>query len=325
MVNPTIEVIELRTSYGYVSLTNLGASIISINVPDRNGVIENVVLSYSNVQDYLTDEYYLGATVGRVAGRIANAQFNIGTKTYQLAKNDNVINHLHGGVIGINKKLFQIENFKQENDISSVDFSYLSKDKEEGYPGNLEIKVRYIFDKNKLTIIYQTTADKLTPVNLTNHTYFNLTGKPNQAQTQELMINADHVLCTDVNYIPTGKTADVKRTPYDFTKPKSIFNDKNRLISKGYNEYFILNAAESCAVELCDKMSGRMMQMRTSYPGVLFYSGDYLDGIFNADDGICLEAQHYPDAVNHSSFPSIFSLPDKVYSNFISYEFSVNS
>ncbi len=319
----TLKTIKLKTIYGEVTIANRGASIISMKVPDRKGELGNVILSYADINDYVNDPFYIGATVGRVAGRINKGEFKINEKRFFLTKNENSKNHLHGGFEGFNHKIFTMENIHQEEDFASVDLIYHSLDGEEGYPGNLNLKVNYTFKHNLLQINYEAESNTATPVNITNHCYFNLSGQPDKALEQQLFIDADKILETDHHYIPNGNRIDISNTSYDFNKLKSIGSQKGNLSNKGYNEYYIRNKDSEIAARLYDPISGRMLEINTSYPGILFYSGDYLSDKFNPCQGICLEAQYHPDAVNHSNFPKILLEAGKPYKHFIEFDFSV--
>lgn len=314
------ELISLKTNYGEVILSNIGASIISIKVPDRNGMLENVVLSYTDENNYLNNPFYLGSTIGRVAGRINKGEFKINGKLFSVSKNENSINHLHGGFKGFSHQLFEVDNFKQEEDFASVDMIYHSKDGEEGFNGELKLKVNYTFRNNSLTINYEAESTAITPINITNHCYFNLTAKQGNALSQKLFIDASQIVKTDQNYIPNGKIENVLNTPYDFSKPTTIGIQKEKLLTKGFNEFYVFDKNK---VTLYDYISGRMMKIRTSYPGILFYSGDYLSENFESCEGVCLEAQFHPDAVNHENFPDIFLRPNNLYKHFIAFDFSI--
>ncbi|WP_200584714.1 aldose epimerase family protein [Pedobacter segetis] len=319
----SLEQVSLKTNYGEVVVTNAGASVIAIRIPDKNGVLENIVLSYDKISSYLCNPMYLGSTVGRVAGRIASGQFKMADRTVSLTKNEKSVNHLHGGFSGFSNKIFKTENVSAGTDSAGVEFYYCSEDGEEGYPGKVELRVKYVFVNNKLTIFYNAVTNAPTPLNLTNHCYFNLSGNKNKALQQQLFIAASNVLETDADYIPTGYLTPVKNSPHDFNDPKAISKDKSKLYSGVYNEYFVLDKSLGPAATIYDEDSGRKLKIDTNYPGIQFYSGDYLENDFRPCEGICLEAQHYPDAVNRPNFPPIIVKPGDTYQHFISYSFSV--
>lgn len=306
-----------------VVLTNYGATISHLCLMDAKGKRVNVVAGYDEIGDYMTDPFYMGSTVGRVAGRISRSQFAIGDKMFFLKPGGNQSgNHLHGGEKGFNKKRFAIGSHIREKKKIGVEFLYKSADGEEGYPGNLDVRVTYTLTaENNLTINYKARTDKPTHVNLTNHCYFNLTGEKEKALEQELLINAQSVLQTDKNYIPTGETKSVKGTPYDFTTFRKISHNKGQLPMPGYNECYLLDKSVDTAAVLYDPESGRTMKVTTSYPSLIFYSGDYLNGDFQPCEGVCLEAQFLPDAPNHPAFGGTLLLPGEVYDQFVSYRF----
>ncbi len=317
-----IQEVILKTKFGEVVLTNVGASIVSINVPDKYGNLGNIILSYSDTNDYLNNPYYLGSTIGRVAGRIGNGEFILNGNLVSLSKNDHEVNHLHGGFKSFSHQLFEIRNVSIEEDFASVDLFYFSKDGEEGYPGDIDLRVNYTFNHNLLTINYKAKSTAITPFNITNHSYFNLTGRSDKALSQKLFIDANQILQTDQNYIPNGKLEDVSNTVYDFNTLTSIAKQKKKLLERGFNQYYIFKKDHK-DVELYDEISGRLLTLSTSYPGILFYSGDYLNDKFISCEGICLEAQYHPDAVNHANFPDVFLKPNTSYNHFIAYNFSV--
>lgn len=306
-----------------VLLTNIGASVVSLKVPDRNRLSENIVIGYSDVTDYLKNPFYLGSTIGRVAGRISAGKFEIGKHNVLLSRNDRSKNHLHGGFKGISHQLFKTADVYTTSKMAGAEFYYCSAHGQEGYPGNLAVRVKYRLEKSSLLMSYEAITDRATPVNLTNHCYFNLSARTGKTLDQELYIASDYILETCKEYyIPTGKLVGIKNTPYDFSKPKKILTDKNNLPNSGYNDYFILNQSETPAAILFDQYSGRKLEITTSYPGILFYSGDYLGDPFMPCQGICLEAQHYPDAVNHANFPCVLLQPNQLYREYICYTFS---
>lgn len=321
-----------------VKITNYGATISSIKVPDRNGVIADVALGYNNVEGYVNaiDRSYFGAVVGRYGNRIAKGKFTLDGKEYTLATN-NGENHLHGGLMGFDKAIWNAKVLGE----NKVSFSYLAKDGEEGYPGNLFVNVTYtLTDDNALQIDYLATTDKATPVNLTNHTYFNLDGEGAPTiLNQELMLNADAFTPVDQGLIPAGEIRPVKGTPFDFRAPKAIGKDINTdnqqlKYGMGYDHNWVLNKGKggmTLAATLYAPENGRLMQVYTDQPGIQFYSGNFLDGRLTGKSGkpylhrsgLCLETQHYPDSPNHPAFPSTILKPGEEYKSSTIYKFSV--
>ncbi len=321
-----------------VRLTNYGARITAIKVPDRNGHMVDVILGYSSVEGYINaeDRPYFGAVVGRYGNRIAKGKFTLDGKVYELATN-NGVNHLHGGNIGYDK---QVWCAKTEGG-NVVVFTFKSHDGEEGYPGNLDITVTYtLTDENELKIVYFATTDKATPVNLTNHAYFNLAGEGSETIVDhELKINADAFTPIDEGLIPVGELRPVKGTPFDFTAAKPIGRDikqKNTQLEygNGYDHNFVLNKGKggmTLAAVLYEPKSGRVMETYTEEPGVQFYSGNFLSGCLTGKSGkpypfrsgLCLETQHYPDSPNQKNFPSTILKPGDEYKTSTVYKFSV--
>ncbi|ANI88813.1 galactose mutarotase [Arachidicoccus ginsenosidimutans] len=310
----------------YVQLTNYGASVVSIVVPDKNGMKENVVLGFSNLEGYLKDKCYIGATVGRFANRIANAGFKIDNERYFLEANENN-NSNHSGASGFHKRIF---DYEIKND--SVSFSLLSKDGEGGFPGNLQLAVAYTWnDENELLIEYNATTDKKTIVNLTNHSYFNLSVGRENILSHELNIASGKIVETDEHYIPTGKIVDAgnKKFHHNSIKEKLIITDDKAI---GLNDCYVIQPnSEAPVCEVLEKVSGRTMSVFTSYPGLLLYTGDFLessvDGYFGRKyqpfDGFCLECQYYPDSPNHANFPSTILDVNEEYNEFIKFSFGV--
>jgi aldose 1-epimerase len=295
------------------------------------------------VEDYMNavDKPYFGAIVGRYGNRIAKGQFTLDGKTYTLATN-NGPNHLHGGVIGFDKVVWDAEPIKGAG-FTGVELTYRAKDAEEGYPGNLDIKVTYkLTDDNELSIDYHAVTDKATPVNLTNHTYFNLAGEGNGTiLDHKLMVNADKYTPVDEGLIPTGKNVMVKKTPFDFTSPKAIGRDiaqqnEQLKFGGGYDHNFVLNKSNpvdgmTLAASVYEPASGRFMEVLTEEPGIQFYCGNFLDGRLKGKagkpyvyrGGFCLETQHYPDSPNQTNFPSTILRPGQTYTTKTVYRFSV--
>ncbi len=330
----SIESYTLTNAAGMsVSILNYGGTITSISVPDKEGKKGNVVLGFDSLSGYLQKENpYFGSLIGRYGNRIANAKFSLDGKTYQLAANNNG-NSLHGGNKGYDKVVWEAE--QQAGDTSLL-LTYISKDGEEGYPGNVTIKVTYTLTAaSELKIDYTATTDKATPINLTNHAYFNLSaGKDSTILNHLLWINADKYTIVNDNLIPTGALPSVKGTPMDFTEAKQIGKEIAQ-VKGGYDHNWVLNRKgtdpEKIA-ELSDTASGRKMEVWTTEPGVQFYSGNFLDGTlkhtYNKSSyikhaGLCLETQHFPDSPNQPSFPNTILKPGETYRQTTIYKFDV--
>ncbi len=321
-----------------VKLTNYGARITHLVVPDRDGELADVALGYNSVEGYMNavDRPYFGTTVGRYGNRIAHGRFTLDGETYELATN-NGPNHLHGGIIGFDKVVWDAEHRGD-----AVLFRYVAKHMEEGYPGELDVTVTYhLNDRNELAIDYHATTDKPTAVNLTNHTYFNLAGEGTATiLDHELMIHATRFTPVDATLIPTGELRPIAGTPFDFTEPKPIGADidaDNEQLANGagYDHNFVLERdANADSVQLAatlhDPESGRFMEVLTTEPGVQFYCGNFLDGRLVGKSGkpyghrsaLCLETQHYPDSPNQPDFPSTILRPGEAYRSTTIYRFS---
>jgi aldose 1-epimerase len=306
--------IALSNNYMSVELLNLGAVIYSINVPDHEGRLENIVLNYEHIKDYYTDKYYVGCTIGRMASRIAGGKMIIGAEPNTLIKNEGGRHHLHGGNNGVNKKMFEIVELTNDECSATVKFLTESPDMEEGYPGNLKIWITYkLHSNNSLEIIYQASTDKLTHVNLANHSYFNLSGKKRSALNQQLQITANHILLADHDFIPTGAIVDIRNSPHDFSDLRGIYGQKLKNDNAMFNECYLLENQGRADAILYDHETGRVMEVKTSYPGLIFYSGDHLGVPFSASQGVCLETQFFPDAPNQSYSESTLLPPKKLY------------
>ena len=334
---PVIEYTITNSSGMQAGILNYGGTITKLITPDKNGKMGDVVLGFETFGGYTQkNEPYMGALVGRYANRIANAKFTLDGKTYKLAPN-NFGNSLHGGNVGFDKVIWNVEKIGD----SSLKLTYQSKDGEEGYPGNLNVQVLYTLGSdNSLKIDYTASTDKATPVNLTNHYYFNLSaGKDSTVVDHVLQLNADKYTPVNDQLIPTGQIDDVKGTPFDFTTPKAIGKDIDK-IKGGFDHNLILskkgNDADSSrehqAATVYDPSSGRYMEVFTTQPGIQFYSGNFLNGDLQttkggqryvAHAGLCLETQHYPDSPNESSFPSTILKPGETYRETTVYKFSV--
>jgi aldose 1-epimerase len=313
-----------------------GAILTELFVGDKDGPLGDVVLGFSDLKGYLSGHPYFGATVGRVANRIAKGKFTLDGKEYTLAVN-NGPNALHGGKKGFDKVVWKAEPFTT-TETAGVKFSYTSADGEEGYPGKVTSTVTYtLTNKNELRLDYTATTDKATPINLTNHTYFNLAGPASgDILGHELTLMADKYTPTDDTLIPTGEIKAVKGTPYDFTTAKAIGKDIGELKGNpaGYDLNFVLNVGDGkgpvLAARVREPKSGRIMEVYTTEPGVQFYTGNFLDGsnkgkggvLYKKHQGFCLETQHYPDSVNHKDFPSTILQPGKTYASTTIYQFS---
>jgi aldose 1-epimerase len=324
-----------NTSGVTAKIMTYGAILTELDVPDRAGKMGDVVLGFDHLKDYLAGHPYFGATVGRVANRIAKGKFTLDGKEYTLAVN-NKPNALHGGLKGFDKVVWKAQPVTTP-DGAAVKFTYVSKDGEEGYPGTLTATVVYtLTNENALRLDYTATTDKATPVNLTNHSYFNLAGaKSGDILGHELTLAADKYTPADDTLIPTGEIKPVKDTPLDFTKPKRIGERIEQLKGEpgGYDHNFVLNSEGkqlARAATVREPKSGRIVEMFTTEPGVQFYTGNFLDGkqtgrggvAYKKHCGFCLEAQHFPDSVNHANFPSMILQPGKTYKQTTIYKFS---
>tara|TARA_R110000796_G_scaffold67449_5_gene154843 strand:- start:100285 stop:101469 length:1185 start_codon:yes stop_codon:yes gene_type:complete len=322
-----------------INIMTYGGIITSLKTPNKDGVSEDIVLGYNSLDQYIKSSPYFGAIIGRYGNRIAKGKFTIDGTTYTLATNDGE-NHLHGGLKGFDKVVW---NASEETDDDSVSLilSYLSKDMEEGYPGNLEVTVTYTLkNDNTLAIAYKATTDKTTVVNLTQHSYFNLSGDFSKSiLDQEVEINADTYIPVNQTLIPTGELATVEGTPFDFRTMKTIGKDievANDQLKKGlgFDHCWVLNDQNTgmrYAAKAYDPISGRVLEVATDEPGIQFYSGNFLDGTLTSKNGgtyahrsgFCLETQHYPDSPNQKDFPSTILEPGKVYNSKTSFKFYV--
>jgi aldose 1-epimerase len=320
-----------------VAITNFGGIVVRIAVADRQGKTDDVVLGYDSLDGYVKDTAYFGAVIGRYGNRIAQGKFVLDGTTYTLARN-NGENSLHGGIKGFNKAVWQAREVATK-DGPSVELTYLSKDGEEGYPGNLNVKVLYtLTDRNELKIDYTATTDKKTVLNLTNHSYFNLNPGGSDVLQHVLMIQADKFTPVDAGLIPTGELRSVARTPFDFRKPTAIGarieqDDEQLKLGKGYDHNFVLNGKGDgleLAARVVEPTTGRVLEVLTDEPGVQFYTGNFLDGSVRGKGGkayarrsaFCLETQHFPDSPNHPTFPSTELKPGEKYHTTTIYRFS---
>jgi aldose 1-epimerase len=330
----------LRNKNGLeVSVINYGGIITSLLTPDKNSVFEDVVLGFDSLSSYEEKNPFFGALIGRFGNRIAKGQFTLDGKRYALAKNDGE-NHLHGGEKGFDKVIWAIEEYPSSEG-KAIKLTYLSKDMEEGYPGNLQVEVIYtLTDADELKVAYKATTDKKTVVNLTQHSYFNLSGNTkSDILNHSLTLNADQFLPVDKTLIPTGALTNVSGTPFDFKEATPIGSRINNTHEQlkfglGYDHCWVLNAGQDTlrkAATLYDAVSGRQLEIFTTEPGIQFYSGNFLDGsligknksVYAHRSGLCLETQHFPDSPNQSSFPSVELGPGDVYSSHTIFKFSV--
>jgi len=314
------------------TITNYGAIVTSLRVPDRNGKFADIVLGFDSLAPYLERHPYFGAIVGRYGNRIARGKFTLDGIEYTLATNNNGIHHLHGGNVGFDKVLWDARVLGDGR--AAVKFSYSSKDMEEGYPGNLRAHVTYeLTDDDELSITYEAETDKATPVNLTHHGYFNLTGVSDNVLGHVITINANRYTVVDDELIPTGELARVRGTPFDFRTPETI-GARIDQVPGGYDHNFVLNRKGKGlerVVRVYEPKSGRVMEVLTTEPGVQFYSGNFLDGTivgkggrkYYKHAGFCLETQHFPDSPNHPEFPNTILRPGEKYFQHTVYKFSV--
>ena len=335
----TVDLYTLTNRHGLqAGISNFGAALVALKAPDARGMMADVVLGYDDASGYETDTFYLGTVVGRYANRIAGGKFKLNGVEYKLAQN-NGPNHLHGGVRGFNKVLWQAREVRRPEG-PALELSYLSRDGEEGYPGNLRVTTTYVLtDANELRIEYRATTDKATVVNLTNHSYFNLAGAgAGSILRHELKINAASFTPVDETSIPTGDLKRVQGTPFDFTRATPLGErieqqDEQLIKGRGYDHNYVLNRkgkALSFAAEVYEPGSGRVMQVWTTEPGLQLYTANYLDNAhgkagktYNRREGFCLEAEHFPDSPNQPRFLSPVLKPSGQYSQTTVYKFMV--
>jgi aldose 1-epimerase len=336
----TVSLYTLTNSHGVVAkITNYGCTVTELHVPDKSGKMADVVLGFDKLDGYLDKSPFFGCVAGRVANRIAKGKFSLDGQNYTLAVN-NGPNALHGGKKGFDKKVWEYRAGEKVPGFATVDFHYRSPDGEEGYPGNLDAYVSYrLTDDNALRIDYFATTDKATPVNLTNHSYFNLAGQGTGTILDHVaQFEADQYTPVDDTLIPTGELKAVKGTPFDFTSPTAIGARIKAVGGKpvGYDHNMVLRQPRgtqtkpAAAVTVRDPKTGRTMEMSTTEPGVQFYTGNFLDGtvtgkggaVYPQYGGFCLEAQHFPDSVNQPKFPSVILQPGKQYQQTTIYKFS---
>ncbi|MEG2506568.1 MAG: aldose epimerase family protein [Longicatena sp.] len=326
--NKDIDVIVMQNMHIKVVVSSLGCTIISIFTNDKYGNNDDVILGFDELDTYLQQDKYIGAIVGRCAGRIKNATFTLNEKEYHLAKN-NAGNTLHGGNVGFNQKIFTYAMLED-----GIDFHYLSKDGEENFPGNLDVHIKYRLVDNTLIAEYVATTDADTIVNLTNHMYFNLQGK-GSVLDHELMIDASNIICSDADGCANGVLQDVSNTPFDFRKSKRVGKDideenEQLAIGSGYDHYYVFDRSER-AVVLKDPISGRVMEVSTNQKGCQLYTANFLDGklkgkknwYFKAREALCIETQAAPNAIHTEVEPSTILLKGNTYQATTVYEFKI--
>jgi aldose 1-epimerase len=319
------KVYTLKNEFGFeVSIISYGGAITSLKTPDRHGRFADIVLGFETIDEYVRNPRYFGALIGRHANRIAGGKFSLNGIDYQLPQN-NGANHLHGGFKGFDKRDWTVSE-----DGHTLHLEYFSKDGEEGYPGNVTAFVDYTLLDNELRIDYRATTDRDTIVNLTNHSYFNLRGE-GTILDHELTLNADHFTPVCKDLIPTGEISAVAGTPMDFVNGKAIGSEIDD-VAGGFDHNFVLNNWDGTlrlAARLYEPVSGRVLEILTTEPGMQFYSGNFLDGSFTGKNGfvyekytgLCLEPQHFPDAPNHPNFPSTVLRPGEDYKQTSIYRF----
>ncbi len=325
-----------NTKGAKVSITDFGATIVAIEVPDREGKLADVVLGYDSLKGYETGTSYFGGLIGRYGNRIGGAKFALDGQTYLLAKNDGQ-NSLHGGKRGFNKVVWTAHE-RPSKEGQALELTYVSKDGEEGYPGNLSVRVLYTWtDRNELRVQYFAHTDKATVVNLTNHSYFNLAGDPQKNILGHMVrLEAPQFTPVDNGLIPTGELRNVEGTPFDFRKPVAIGkriadSDEQLKLGKGYDHNWVLasGAGLKLAAHVVEPATGRVLEIRTTEPGIQFYSGNFLDGkavgkngsVLAYRTGFCMETQHFPDSPNHANFPSTTLQPGENYRSQTVYRF----
>jgi aldose 1-epimerase len=336
----SVDIFTLTNAHGMEArIMTYGGIMVSLKVPDRKGVLGDIVLGYDSLAGYLRSSPYFGAIVGRYGNRIAKGRFTLDGATYHLATN-NGPNALHGGLQGFDKVIWHAESFKRDSNVG-VALTYTSPDGDQGYPGMLHATVTYMLTPaNELAVEYRATADKPTPINLTQHSYFNLAGAgKGDILGEVLTINADRFTPVDSTLIPTGELAPVAGTPFDFRMPTAIGArigqpDSQLKNGGGYDHNFVLNRSDSglsLAARVVDPGTGRIMTVSTTQPGVQFYTGNFLDGSITGKGGhqylkrygFCLETQHFPDSPNHADFPSTILRPGAEYRSRTVFAFSV--
>jgi len=330
-----VKIVTLTNGKITARITNYGGTIVSFETPDKSGNQADIVLGFEDVQDYgKPTNPFFGAIIGRYGNRIGGGKFTLDGKDYKLGVNDGN-NTLHGGVVGFHKKIWNIDSAEVKGNKAELKLSYLSKDGEEGFPGNLKCVVTYaITADNKLEMKYEATTDKPTVVNMTNHAYWNLAGQGSgDVLGHEVILNSDKITAVGEGLIPTGELKNVKGTPFDFQKPEKIGARIKQIDIGGYDHNFVLKGKAGkmqVAAEVYEPTSGRVMKIETTEPGIQFYSGNFLDGtlkgkegkIYNKHGAFCLETQHYPDSPNHPNFPTTTLKPGEKYETVTIHTFS---
>ena len=328
----SIEKYILKNTCGLeVDILTYGGIISALRMIDKGGKQQNIVLGFNTLEKYITDTFYLGAIIGRYSNRIANGKFSIGDKKYSLLVN-NGENHLHGGEVGFNKVVWST-NVEKSSDRVTLKLTYLSVDMEEGFPGNLMTTIDYtLTNNNELKVAYTSTTDKPTILNLTQHSYFNLSGDYNTSiLNHEVVINADSFLSVDENLIPTGDYKSVLDTPFDFRKPKPIgseinLNEEQLKRGGGYDHNWVVNNQNEglrFVASAYDGESGRFIEVFSDQPGLQFYTANFLEGDFKPRTGFCFETQQFPDSPNQRHFPTVILNPDEVFSSETVFKFSI--
>ena len=337
-----VELFTMTNANGLeIRAISYGGTIISLKTPDREGTLGDIVLGFNDLQSYLDGSPYFGAIIGRYGNRIGGAEFQLDGETYTLAANDGQ-NHLHGGVRGFDKVAWDGETFENDTGVGVV-FHYTSPDGEEGYPGTLDVVVTYTLTGNdELIVDYRATTDKATPVNLTQHSYFNLKDAgASDILGHELLIAADEYTPVDATLIPTGEIAPVEGTPFDFRTPHTIgeridADDPQLRFGGGYDHNWVLNGTPADGMTLAARVheptTGRTLEILTQEPGIQFYSGNFLDGTLTGKNGVvyqhrsgfCLETQHFPDSPNKPAFPSTILRPGEEYNTRTVFRFGVS-
>lgn len=328
----SVDLYTLTNSNGLkAQIMTYGGIVTTLHVPDRNGQLGDIVSGYDTLDEYIKENPYFGALIGRCGNRIGKGKFTLNGVEYTLATN-NGPNHLHGGIKGFDKVVWGAEPMETDEG-PALKLNYLSKDGEEGYPGNLNCTVIYTLTNNdELKVSYEAETDKDTVVNLTHHSYFNLAGHDSgDILGHELMLNADNYTAVDEDLIPTGQIKPVKGTPMDFTKPMAV-GARIDQVEGGYDHNFVLNSSDgslALAASVYEPKTGRVMGISTTEPGIQFYSGNFLDGslkgkgaVYNKHNAFCLETQHFPDAPNKPDFPSIVLKPGEKYTHLTVHKFS---
>ena len=332
-----VDIYTLRNANGVEArICNYGGIVVSLKTPDKNGKLGDVVLGYDDLDSYVKNNPFFGCFVGRYGNRIAGGKFTLDGQTYLLATN-NGPNHLHGGIRGFDKAVWSAQTIQGDHG-PALEMRYVSKDGDEGYPGNLSVTAVYtLTEDNGLRLDYTATTDMPTVVNLTQHSYYNLAGR-GDILNHEVMIAADKFTPVDATLIPTGELRPVKGTPLDFTAPTKIgarinANDEQLKLGNGYDHNFVLNKPAGqlgLAARVYEPASGRVMEVLTTEPGMQLYSGNFLDGsitgkgrwVYKQRSAFCMEPQHFPDSPNKPSFPSTVLRPGQTYKNTIVYRFS---